>query len=102
MKRRALLLALPAAAQLPERTRRVDDERERDLKLPNGKSQKDEILKADREKNIEEVRQLAKLAVEVRDEIEKTEAFVLPLATIKKTEEIEKLAKRIRGRLRHY
>ena len=102
MKRRALLLALPVAAQIPDRRPGRDRDPDHDTKLPNGKSQKDEILKADHEKNLEEARQLAKLAVDLRDEIEKSEAFVLPLAALKKTDEIEKLAKRIRGRLRRY
>ena len=36
------------------------------------------------------------------EEIEKNESYVLSLGTLKKADEIEKLVKRIRARLRHY
>lgn len=74
---------------------------QRDTKLPNGKSQREEILKAEREQNIRDAAQLVDLSKELRLEIEKNESYVLSIATLKKTDEIEKLAKRIRGRLRH-
>ena len=71
-------------------------------RLPNGKSQQDEILKADHEKDVADARELARLASELRDEVEKGDAFILSVAELKKAEEIEKLAKRIRGRIKHY
>lgn len=73
-----------------------------DTKLPNGKSQREEIVKADHAKNVEEARELAKLSAELRDELDKSGQFVLSVGAIKKTEDIEKLAKRIRGRLKRY
>jgi hypothetical protein len=73
-----------------------------DIRLPNGKSQRAEILKADREQNIKEAAQIVELAKELQQELEKNESYVLSMASLKKTDEIEKLAKRIRGRLRHY
>ena len=72
-----------------------------DVKLPNGKSQRDEILKSEREQNLKDAAQLVDMAKDLQQEIEKNEAFVLPLSAVKKTDEIEKLAKRIRTRLRH-
>ena len=72
-----------------------------DVQLPNGKSQRAEILKAEREQNIKDASQMADLAKELQLELEKNESYVLSMASIKKTDEIEKLAKRIRGRLRH-
>lgn len=100
-----VLAAWPAAGwqQQPAQTRFPSDRPDPlDTKLPSGKSQRDEILKADHEKNLEEVRELAKLSTELRDELEKTDKHVLSMGSIKKTEEIEKLAKRIRGRLKRY
>lgn len=73
-----------------------------DIKLPNGKSQKDEMLKADHAKNIEDVRELSRLARELRRSIETQSQFVFSIDDLKKTEEIEKLAKRIRTRMKHY
>lgn len=72
-----------------------------DVRLPNGKLQRDEILKAEHAKSIDDARELAKLADEVRLDLEKNDQNVLPLATLKKTEEIEKLARKIHDRLKH-
>ena len=72
-----------------------------DIQLPNGKSQRDEILKAEREQNIKDAARLADLAGELKEAIEKEDRFVLSLNTVKKTEEIEKLARKIRMRMRH-
>ena len=72
-----------------------------DVKLPNGKSQRDEILKAEHEQNLKDAAELAQLAEQLKIDLEKNDRFVLSMATLKKTDEIEKLAKRIRTRLRH-
>ena len=70
--------------------------------LPNGKLQRDEILKAEHQQNIKDAAKLAELSQELQVDLEKNDRFVLSLDTLKKTDEIEKLAKRIRSRLRHY
>ena len=72
-----------------------------DVILPNGKSQKDEILKAEHQQNIKDAAELADLAEQLKIDLEKNDRFVLSMATLKKTDDIEKLAKRIRARLRH-
>ncbi len=103
MRRRSVLLTLAAAtaaAQPPNP--QADALHEKDLKLPNGKSQKDEILKADRERNIEDARALAKLTEALSADIEKNDRFVLSIPTLKKLDEAEKLVKRIRGRMKRY
>ncbi len=66
------------------------------------RSQVEEILKADRAKSIEDAAQLVKLSGDLQTELEKNDKSVLSVAAIRKTEEIEKLAKRIRGRLRRF
>ncbi len=71
------------------------------MRLPNGKMQRDEILKADFQKSLEDARELSKLADELKTDLEKNDRYVLSIASLKKTEEIEKLAKRIRDRLKH-
>jgi hypothetical protein len=73
-----------------------------DVQLPNGKSQRAEILKAERLQNIKDAAQIVEMAKDLQQELEKNESYVLSMASLKKTDEIEKLAKRIRGRLRHY
>ncbi len=95
-----VLLSL-AMAQIPDRPPVASAERERaDVTLPSGKSQRDEILKADREQNIKDAARLADLADELKQSLEKEDRFVFSLSTVKKTEEIEKLAKKIRSRMR--
>lgn len=93
------VLSLEAAAQLGP-PRRHDDQAETPGKLPNGKSQQDEILKADHAKDVADARELARLATELKDDVEKGDPFVLSVGELKKTDEIEKLVKRIRGRIR--
>ena len=73
-----------------------------DAKLPNGKSQREEILKADYQKNVEEATQLAKLAEELKSDLEKSDKNIVSIKNIKQTDEIEKLARTIRGRLKRY
>ena len=64
-------------------------------------AQRDEILKAEREQNLKDAAQLAGLAEQLKQDLEKNDRFVLSISTLKKTDEIEKLVKRIRSRLRH-
>ena len=68
---------------------------------PNGKSQQEEILKAEHEKTLKDATALIELAEQLKADLEKNDRHVLSVATLKKTEEIEKLAKRIRTRLHH-
>lgn len=72
----------------------------RDVRLPSGKSQQDEILKADHEKDLKDAAALVELAEQLKQELEKNDRHVLSVGSLRKTEEIEKLAKRIRRRLR--
>ena len=74
---------------------------EEDVILPNGKSQKDEILKAEFQQNLKDAAELADLAEQLKIDLEKNDRYILSMATLKKTDDIEKLARRIRARLRH-
>ncbi|MGO4885256.1 MAG: hypothetical protein ACLP59_31190 [Bryobacteraceae bacterium] len=59
----------------------------------------DEVLKADHEKDLKDAAQLVELAQQLKAELEKNDRHVLSIASLKKTEEIEKLAKHIHSRL---
>jgi hypothetical protein len=74
---------------------------EDDVILPSGKLQKDEILKAEHRQNLKDAAELAELAEQLKIDLEKSDRYVLSMATLKKTDDIEKLAKRISARLRH-
>jgi hypothetical protein len=76
-------------------------DQEDDVVLPNGKAQKDEILKAEHQQNLKDAADLADLAEQLKIDLEKNDRYVLSMATLKKTDDIEKLAKRIRSRLHH-
>ena len=76
-------------------------DQEDDVILPNGKPQKDEILKAEHQQNLKDAAELADLAEQLKIDLEKNDRYVLSMATLKKTDDIEKLAKRIRARLHH-
>jgi hypothetical protein len=101
MKRLTLLVVLliPLLAQHPVE-RSPEREQPSDVRLPNGKLQQEEILKADHEKSVQDAAQLIELAEGLKRDLEKDQTHVLSLSSIKKTEEIEKLAKRIRSRIK--
>jgi hypothetical protein len=103
MRRYSILLVLLTFSLSldAQRPKRLGDPEE-PPRLPNGKSQQEEILKADHEKDVSDSRELARLATELKDELEKGGAHVVSLASIKKTDDIERLAKKIRGRLKRY
>ena len=106
LRRSALALCcLPlsgiAQDRRPEHFPNPDSADRNDIQLPNGKSQRDEILKAEHEQNLKDVARLADLADELKQTMEKEDRFVFSLNTMKKAEEIEKLAHKIRSRMRH-
>jgi hypothetical protein len=71
-----------------------------DTRLPNGKSQRDEIARQQHTDALKDVESLVAAAEELRDELKRAGDYVVPVNSVRKTEEIEKLAKRIRGRLK--
>jgi hypothetical protein len=87
--------------QLPDARRPKLPELDDDPRLPDGKSQKNAIAKEQHEQALKDADQLVAMAQDLRDEIRQAGTFVVPLSSVKKTEEIEKLAKRIRGRLKY-
>jgi hypothetical protein len=72
----------------------------RDVRLPNGKLQRDEILKAEYAQNLKDARELSELARTFELDLEKSDRFVLSLSLLKRLDEMEKLTKRIRGRMK--
>ena len=86
----ALLLLAPLFGQREEPEPR----------MPDGSSRRLMILKSDAKKSKEDVAKLIRLARKLRDEIDRNEYHVVDLGSLRKTEEIEKLAKRIQGRMK--
>jgi len=102
----AFVFSRQGTAQSPEEDSRPNDHKlkfpgeNEDPRLPNGKSQKNAIAKDQHEQALKDADQLVAAAEDLRAELRKAGTFVVPLSSVKKTEEIEKLAKRIRGRLK--
>jgi len=90
----ALALALSGSPQTRHSPPRDDDSQ-----LPDAKHQQEEILKENHQKDLKDAAQLIDLAEQLKQELEKNDRHVLSISSLKKTEEIEKLAKRIHSRL---
>jgi cell division protein ZapA (FtsZ GTPase activity inhibitor) len=78
------------------------DDRPAQIRLPNGKMQSEEILKAEHEQNLKDAARLVEMTEELKQDLEKNDRHVLSMATLKKTDEIEKLVRKIRSRLRRH
>ncbi|MBI4891633.1 MAG: hypothetical protein HY821_13490 [Acidobacteria bacterium] len=96
----ALLLGLAAWAQFPDQPNPREKPEER--RLPNGKLQSEAILKADYEANLKDLTSLRTRLNAVEEELKKTQGQVLSLKATKDLEEIEKTARRMRGRMTRY
>jgi hypothetical protein len=101
----ALMFVQSQDGQEPEGNRRIPpipspSDREGDRKLPNGKSQNDAIARQNHEQALRDTNDLIAVAEQLRAELKKAGNYVVPVSSVKKTEEIEKLARRIRGRLK--
>ncbi|MBI1898058.1 MAG: hypothetical protein HYS04_16230 [Acidobacteria bacterium] len=94
---RRLAILLGYLLQLGAQTRR---EEQPDMRLPSGKSQRQEILKQEHQKSLEDLSKLIATAEDLKSEMEKNDYHVLSLEALKKIEDIEKLARRIRSRMR--
>lgn len=57
------------------------------------------MAKAQHEQALKDANELISVAEELRDELQRAGDYVVPVSSVKKTEQIEKLAKRIRGKL---
>ncbi len=88
--------------QQPEDRHRVHlpNSPDEDTKLPNGKSQKNEIAKQDHREALNDAQNLVFEAQQLRDELQKAGDYVVPVGLLKKTDDIEKLARHIRAKLK--
>jgi hypothetical protein len=97
-----LAAALVLQAQPPSEERNIPEAPPEDVRLPNGKLQRQEILKSDYQKSLADARALSKLADELKVDLEKNDYNVLSIATLKKVDEIDKLAKHIHDRMKRF
>jgi negative regulator of replication initiation len=105
--RRALLVLAPAAlaarlVRAQSSPPALPNDPPEEVRLPNGKKQQDEILKAEYEQNVRDARDLVSLSKSFEEDLEKDDRFVLSLSSLKKLDDMEKLTKRIRGRMKRF
>ncbi len=72
------------------------------LRTPDGRNRTEMILKADHEASLKDIEAVRKLVEDVKIDMEKNDRHILSVATLKKLDEIEKLTKRIRGRMKRF
>jgi hypothetical protein len=97
-----LLLAAGFAANYAQRPPRDLRDPDSEAPPPVGKLQVEAMLKEDHKHAIQEAAQLLELAEGLKQELEKDDRHVLSVGSLRKTEEIEKLARKIRGRLKRF
>ena len=100
-RRQALLGAL--AAGLVQAQRGSDITKGDDAaptRLPSGQLQTDAILKSDYDQNVKDARELTALAKSIELDFDKNDQNVLSLGLLKKLDDVDKITKRIRGRIR--
>jgi hypothetical protein len=78
----------------------ADDQPEKPF--PPTPKQLEDILKADYEKNLKDLGQMARLVAEVQGDLRKHAHHVVSLQSVKDLEQIEKLSKSIRARMKRY
>lgn len=73
-----------------------------DDRLPNGKSRKEVIAQSEHKMALKDVEALVSLSNQLKDDVQKAGTFVVPVGAIKRTDEIEKLARSVRGHMQVY
>ena len=100
---RAGLVLAPAAlaaSLMNAQVTPMPGEEQPDARLPNGRKQSDMILKADYDQNVKDARELTALAKSIELDFDKNDQNVLSLGLLKKLDDMEKITRRIRGRVR--
>ncbi len=98
MRASILPLALLASAIFFAQTRSA--EQDEINRIPTLNQQKEGLLKADHEKSLKDATELMRLSEELRIGLEKSDRYILSLDNLKKLDEIEKVVKRIRSRMK--
>src|SRR5262249_13307619 len=96
------VLAVPSSQYAQNEPARDLEDKQPLTRLPNGRTQRDEILKADHAHNIEDVGEIVRLAEDLKANLEKNTQYVFSLQDMKRLDDIEKLSRRIRSRMKRY
>jgi hypothetical protein len=104
-RRRRLLAWLGLApallrAQQPPREMVTGESDTSGRRMPDGRSMSEAIVKEDHKRNIEDLGKMKEIIVDVEQSLEKNAQHVLSIDNLKRLEEVEKVSRRIRGRMR--
>jgi hypothetical protein len=91
---------LPAQIRIPPPSE--PDDIQDEPRGVTGKRQQDAILAADYDRNLKDARDLIDLARSFELDLEKEDRYVLSVSSLKKLDDIEKITRRIRTRLKRY
>ncbi|MBI2687640.1 MAG: hypothetical protein HYX27_15120 [Acidobacteria bacterium] len=97
-----ICLCLCAQGPPPERPGSPRLDNPEILRTPDGRNRTELILKADHEASLKDLDAMRKLIDDVKIEMEKNDRHVLSVSTLKKLDDIEKLSKKIRGRMKRF
>ena len=102
MRASILSLALLASATFFAQVRSPERSQEQDEtnRIPTLKQQQEGILKAEHEKSLKDASDLMRLSEELKIDLEKNDRYIISMTTLKKLDEMEKLVKRIRSRMK--
>ncbi len=95
-----LALAPAALAASLARAQNLPGDETPDRRMPDGHTQTEAILKAEYDQNVRDARELTGLAKSIELDFDKNDQNVLSLGLLKKLDDVEKITKRIRGRVR--
>jgi len=99
MKRLILLAAVIAVLGAAQKSPSTDP---RERRMHDGRTQAEHILEMEHEKSLEDAKEMTKLTAELLEELRKNDHRVLSVSAFRKAEQIEKLAKRVKNRLKRY
>ena len=102
MNRRTLplaLIGLGLCAQDAQRPLPTEEKRE-ETTLPDGRLKSEAILKSDHEANLKDLDEIDRLVEAIRKDLKKNDRHGLSMSNLKNLEEIEKVARRVNGRMR--
>jgi len=102
MKRRAWLGLLGVAGWAGQLPPGFPDAREKPKRLPDGRLQNEAILREDYERNLRDLERMEELLEEVEQALKKATPGGAPRRVGQALEEVEKISKRMSGRLRRY
>ena len=67
---------------------------------PNSPNSPAKLLKYNHEETLKDIEKLVKLTADIQEEVKNAGENVLPLNTLKKLDEVEKLTRKIRGKIK--